>query len=451
MHLCFRKGKQAISTLKTREQSLLEKERVLKAEVKSLEAVIGGFKEVQQKVADDKRVSAKTMLVNRVSSLHLDLLQRSDLEDLVVSLAAVSGLGMKLEQLVNELLVKYKHDTHLLKKKCTEKSRTAAAESAKKTAEAASPGSIEHAEQSDAEECADRAEQDKRIGRAKAAWIDDASDMDPTLLQTSRLDDADVLESFNDDDDIHLEHDPYSDPYAEGDAYAFPYDEVVDDYADSDEDPASLHHETDETDSATSRETTESSDTASHGSEVLASENEVLSRFKKQGKILVTADGQYECKLTMPSRSLEDDVKALNEEVKRIRTKAREVEKQLEEVRKDKETDYGPEAVLYTLKNKCFGRAVGKYKYEVCLFDRVKQDNMKLGVFSKLETIEKQGSDGTVEKEMVMQFTKGTKCWNGPYRALTLKLACGKEEQLGEVTEPSMCQYEAVFTTPAAC
>jgi protein kinase C substrate 80K-H len=34
---------------------------------------------------------------------------------------------------------------------------------------------------------------------------------------------------------------------------------------------------------------------------------------------------------------------------------------------------------------------------------------------------------------------------------MTVSLICGSESKLGDVTEPSRCEYAAVFTTPAAC
>lgn len=52
-----------------------------------------------------------------------------------------------------------------------------------------------------------------------------------------------------------------------------------------------------------------------------------------------------------------------------------------------------------------------------------------------------------------MRYIDGTPCWQGPHRQLTVLLECGGEEAgaLVEVSEPSICEYQFKFITPAAC
>jgi protein kinase C substrate 80K-H len=50
-----------------------------------------------------------------------------------------------------------------------------------------------------------------------------------------------------------------------------------------------------------------------------------------------------------------------------------------------------------------------------------------------------------------MKFEKGTKCWNGPARSLTVEVSCGAEDEILTVEEPDTCRYVATMTSPAAC
>ncbi|GJV21465.1 glucosidase 2 subunit beta-like protein isoform X1 [Tanacetum coccineum] len=55
------------------------------------------------------------------------------------------------------------------------------------------------------------------------------------------------------------------------------------------------------------------------------------------------------------------------------------------------------------------------------------------------------------ESYKVMLFTNGDKCWNGPYRSLTVRLRCGSKVEVADIDEPSRCEYSALLTTPALC
>jgi hypothetical protein len=77
---------------------------------------------------------------------------------------------------------------------------------------------------------------------------------------------------------------------------------------------------------------------------------------------------------------------------------------------------------------------------QLCPFDNVKQDYTSLGTWGSWE------SDHTVQL-----YTNGQYCHSGVVRQTTVKLECGSENTLGGVAEPSMCKYEMVLTTPAAC
>ena len=77
---------------------------------------------------------------------------------------------------------------------------------------------------------------------------------------------------------------------------------------------------------------------------------------------------------------------------------------------------------------------------QVCPFDSVKQDYTSLGTWGKWK-----------DNYTVMHFVNGQMCHGGTMREATVRLECGVDNQLTSVTEPSMCRYEMVLITPAAC
>ncbi|XP_024974361.1 glucosidase 2 subunit beta-like isoform X1 [Cynara cardunculus var. scolymus] len=106
--------------------------------------------------------------------------------------------------------------------------------------------------------------------------------------------------------------------------------------------------------------------------------------------------------------------------------------------------DFGPEKEFYSLYGRCFEIKENKYVYKVCPFKEASQleghSTTHLGHWDKFE-----------ESYRIMLFSTGDKCWNGPYRSLTVRLRCGSKVEVSDIDEPSRCEYAALLTTPALC
>ncbi|OUM65307.1 hypothetical protein PIROE2DRAFT_60104 [Piromyces sp. E2] len=118
---------------------------------------------------------------------------------------------------------------------------------------------------------------------------------------------------------------------------------------------------------------------------------------------------------------------------------------ELKKIKEKNNIDFGPQNVFRTLHNKCYDVEASGYIYTLCLFKDAKQKpkdgNSSTGL----------GTWNGFESPTVMKFTNGEKCWNGPQRSTKVILKCSDKNELSNVSEPSKCEYEMIFYTPAVC
>lgn len=108
--------------------------------------------------------------------------------------------------------------------------------------------------------------------------------------------------------------------------------------------------------------------------------------------------------------------------------------------------DFGQEDEFAALKGECFEFTDREYTYKLCPFDRVTQRQKSGGSETAL------GNWGQwVDGYNKMKYTGGQGCWNGPARSTLVRMSCGRENLLLSVSEPSRCEYEMEFKTPALC
>ncbi|KAK1154004.1 glucosidase 2 subunit beta [Acipenser oxyrinchus oxyrinchus] len=128
----------------------------------------------------------------------------------------------------------------------------------------------------------------------------------------------------------------------------------------------------------------------------------------------------------------------------------RDLEEQIRSLEKEISFDFGPSAEFSYLYSQCYELTTGEYVYRLCPFSRVTQKQKFGGSETNLGT---WGSWAGPEddKYSVMKYEQGTGCWQGPNRSTTVKLTCGTETAVVSTSEPSRCEYQVEFTTPAVC
>ncbi|KAI1155550.1 glucosidase II beta subunit-like protein-domain-containing protein [Nemania diffusa] len=135
----------------------------------------------------------------------------------------------------------------------------------------------------------------------------------------------------------------------------------------------------------------------------------------------------------------------------------------LDQEKKDLEKDYGSDDIFRVLNGKCTSVEAGEYEYELCWMAQTNQKSKKggsrtnMGNFQKIsfqDSDEEERHDGKGlgrGKRMVLEYTNGQHCWNGPNRRTDVWLACAETEELWRVSEQEKCVYKMEVGTPAAC
>lgn len=131
--------------------------------------------------------------------------------------------------------------------------------------------------------------------------------------------------------------------------------------------------------------------------------------------------------------------------------------------KKDLEKDYGADDIFRTINGKCISVEAGEYEYEMCWMGQTTQKSKKGGSRTNMGNFEKISAQQSDEDErhdgkglgrgtrMVLEYTHGQHCWNGPNRRTDVWLACAETEELWRVSEQEKCVYKMEVGTPAAC
>ncbi|XP_005090114.1 glucosidase 2 subunit beta isoform X2 [Aplysia californica] len=130
--------------------------------------------------------------------------------------------------------------------------------------------------------------------------------------------------------------------------------------------------------------------------------------------------------------------------------KVRDMETEITGIKSYMELDFGPEEEFAALKGQCFEYTDREYTYKLCPFEKTSQRPKAGGMETSL------GNWGhwhgpAEDKYDAMKYENGQGCWNGPSRTCHVNFHCGAENALTGASEPSRCEYQFEFTTPARC
>jgi len=130
--------------------------------------------------------------------------------------------------------------------------------------------------------------------------------------------------------------------------------------------------------------------------------------------------------------------------------KVRDAEREIEDIKKYLELDLGPDQEFSALKGQCFEMSDREYTYKLCPFEKTTQRPKSGGIETSLG---RWGSwfGPNESRYSAMKYENGQGCWNGPARSTHVNMHCGEVNALTMVSEPSRCEYQFDFTSPALC
>ena len=119
-----------------------------------------------------------------------------------------------------------------------------------------------------------------------------------------------------------------------------------------------------------------------------------------------------------------------------------EIDREISDVNKKLAYDFGPNAEFATLMDKCFEYEDREYTYKLCPFEKTVQKSKNGHGETCIGYWSSWGDHNTPNKYLVMKFTNGLTCWNGPARSTNVYLKCGTESKVVSVSEPNKCEVK---------
>ena len=102
----------------------------------------------------------------------------------------------------------------------------------------------------------------------------------------------------------------------------------------------------------------------------------------------------------------------------------------------------------------CLELESGEYRYNICPGGKASQ-NKKNSSSSSSGTSLGVNNYGIEKDEktnsLILKFTGGLKCWNGPNRSAAVYITCGSSHAILTATEPETCVYEFTMQSTIAC
>ena len=117
-----------------------------------------------------------------------------------------------------------------------------------------------------------------------------------------------------------------------------------------------------------------------------------------------------------------------------------------------RDNKYGASGEFYALRDSCHSVNVAKYEYEICFHGKAHQREAVGGTHKGGTSLGRWTGYSYEDGQIVLNFSGGQRCWNGPSRSATVKLTCGgKGTRLVSVEEPETCRYAMEMESYIAC
>lgn len=125
--------------------------------------------------------------------------------------------------------------------------------------------------------------------------------------------------------------------------------------------------------------------------------------------------------------------------------------------------DYWHNDVFRSLDGSCISTEAGEYTYELCWLASASQKSRKNNAHVGLGNFEKFDSETVLDaslaypgklvqnEKLVLQYTNGQYCWNGPNRSTKVIVECGEENRILKVWETEKCVYSMRVSSPVVC
>jgi len=170
-----------------------------------------------------------------------------------------------------------------------------------------------------------------------------------------------------------------------------------------------------------------------------------LTKSSENSEASASGDSSRDAEFNINFEELKNNYLGVKSLIKSTQSDYDKKEKELKKIKEKTDIDFGPQNVFRTLHNKCYDVEASGYIYTLCLFKDAKQKPKDGNSSTSL------GTWNGFEGPNIMKFTNGEKCWNGPQRSAKVILRCSDKNELSNVSEPSKCEYEMIFYTPAVC
>ncbi|CCH45000.1 Glucosidase 2 subunit beta [Wickerhamomyces ciferrii] len=156
---------------------------------------------------------------------------------------------------------------------------------------------------------------------------------------------------------------------------------------------------------------------------------------------------QYRIQPYQPKESKSD----LEVQVEELNKDFNEQNNAIKSINEELSKNYGPHDILRPLKDIAIKGHIGEYDYDLFFTGNVHQkghnNNIKIGSFESIEVKDISPK----EHQLVLKYTNGARCWNGPLRQAVVNIDCGAENELIAVTEPEKCEYHFRVKSPIGC